>query len=83
MAHRDGDEYYMLMTLVENGEQTSRRIHRIEWQEKDGQWNSREGDKLPGDFTLKTGTGFKGKHKGEFLGVDMGPRPPKPSRSRF
>ena len=79
MAHRDGKEYYMMMTLEENGEQTSRRVHRIEWQEKDGVWYYREGKTLPGNLFLKTGKGFKGEHVGKFLGVDTGK--PKSVRS--
>jgi hypothetical protein len=85
MAHRDGDLYYMMVTLVENGEQTSRRMHRVEWQGKDGKWHFLEGKHLPPDLTMTTGQGFKDKHFMTFLGVDTQPvksaQPKLPTKS--
>ena len=73
MAHKDGNGYYCMVALFENGEMTVRRIQRLEWQGDDGSMHFLEGKVLPNDINLQTGRGFKDNHLGQWLGVKTAP----------
>jgi hypothetical protein len=75
MAHRDGSGYYMKLEMFENGEVTSRRIQRLEWQEARGQVFFLEGKDLPTDLIVQTGTGYKENHIAKFLGIKLPKEP--------
>lgn len=61
------DERYCHLTFRENGKVFSRRIHRIELQDRRGHLWIIKGRSLPDAITLDTGPGFVGNHIAEIL----------------
>lgn len=89
MAIETKEKQFCKVTHIENGRQTTRRIHTMMVQPADGQVQYISGDRLPDSISLYTGTPYTGEHLAEVLlrpesakGVPLEATPPSRSFTR-
>ena len=67
MAIKTRDAQFCKVVHIENGRQTTRRIHTMMVQPADGQVQHISGDRLPDSISLYTGMPYTGEHLAEVL----------------
>lgn len=67
MALEVNGKWFCKVVHIENGRTTTRRIHHIMVQSKDGRLHSLMKEKLPDTLTLHSGVPLRGAHMAEVL----------------